>query len=154
MIKNIVAGLAVVASLSMTGCSAIGYINGFNTSWQNSAPQVFSGTLSKDSIPGTYEVRAVPSSASLASSKDADLGYDVKFSVRIGDYNRTYNGKVLLSAQYDHSTPDEFIVSNFKIKEKTTFSEMEPYVYVNIWPVVGKKFEHQLEAVPNIVVKK
>ena len=154
MIKNIFAALAIVASIGLSGCSIVGYVNGFNDSWQSSAPQVFNGTLSKDSVPGTYEVKAVPSWSALGASDTAKLGVDVRFSVKIGDYDRTYVGKAVLSARYDHSSPDEFVLTNIKVTNPTNFSEMEPYLYVNIWPIVSKRFEQQLEATPKIVVRK
>lgn len=130
------AGVAFVAA-----CAQFPGIGGFSFSsaWSHSPKQVFTGKFQKDGQGNTYKVVLEPVRSKSISDGRTELEMKMALSVAGADYSASYFGKLAITGEVQPLVDDApYQVMKMRVVTPVTFDEIDPLIYMNVWPSVEK----------------
>jgi hypothetical protein len=130
------AGVAFVGA-----CAQFPGIGGFSFSsaWSHSPKQVFTGKFQKDGQVNTYKVVLEPVRSKSVSGGRTEMEMKMVLSVAGADYSASYLGKLEITGEVQPQVDDApYQVTKMRVLTPVAFDEIDPLIYMNVWPSVEK----------------
>lgn len=150
--------LALMLSLGLVAsCTQLSRIGNYSlsSSWEKSPAQVFTGNFQKDGLTNNYRVELEPLYAQRADFGKKELRTHLKFTVSGSDYKATYHGRLSLIGDVkggEDGAP--YKLSSLKVMKPIEFDQIDPLIYVNIWPSVQRALDDNFAKIDSLTIDK